>query len=186
MSGLQARIARSINCESRYGAFQVYLHRNLLWHAPDVKLKKIEYKSYVPSWSWMAYEGGIRFLDESEVPFGGVQWVTNLCFDLDPYRKHALIADVGTFLDCTMKFAGNRYVVFNRSKTERGWIRYDVEDGTNLLEEYCVVVGSTKGNDYYYILVARPTSVDGEYERVGIGKVQKNHLVRERANMRVV
>ena len=80
----------------------------------------------------------------------------------------------------------NCFAAMDLSAIKRGWIRYDVEDGKNLLEEHCVVVGSTKGNDHYCILVARPTSVDGEYERVGIGKVQKNCLVRERVDVRVV
>lgn len=62
ISGLEARIARAIGCESRYGIFQRYLHRNLLWQRSDgKKTKRIGYEtSIVPSWSWMAYDGGIR------------------------------------------------------------------------------------------------------------------------------
>jgi hypothetical protein len=186
MRGLQDRIARAINCMARYGTFQKFLHRHLLWQASDVKLKKIEFEfeSHVPSWSWMAYNGGIRFRDD-EIPYNGVRWVTNLRFDED--REHALVADVGKFhQDCKMRTDGDRYAVVDRSETKRGWIRYDVEDGKNLLEERCVVVGSTKNSEDYYILVARPTSVHGEYERVGIGQVSKNCLVRERVNVRVV
>ena len=47
-------------------------------------------------------------------------------------------------------------------------------------------MGSTKGNNHYDILVARPTNVDGEYERVRVGMVQKNCLVRARENVQVV
>jgi hypothetical protein len=132
----------------------------------------------------MAYDGGICFLGDKEIPFRRVQWITNLRFD--KHCKNALIADVGKFQDCTMEWDGSRYAVFDLSKTNRGWIRYDVEDGKDLLEEHCVVVGSTEDSEHYYILVARPTSVNGEYERVGIGQVQKNCLVRERVNVRVV
>jgi hypothetical protein len=85
-----------------------------------------------------------------------------------------------------MEWDGSRYAVFDLSKTNRGWICYDVEDDKNLLEEHCVVVGSTWDSEHYYMLVARPTGVDGEYKRVGMGKVQKNCLVRERVNVRVV
>jgi hypothetical protein len=184
MSGLQTRIAPAIGCESRYGTYQKYLHRNLLWHASDVKLKKIEYNSYVPSWSWMAYEGSIRFLHEEELPFGRVQWIKDLRFD--EHCEHALIADGGSFRDCRMESDGSRFAVIDLSETKRGWICYDVEDGKNLLEEHCVVVGSTENSEDYYILVARPTTMDGEYERVGIGQVSKNCLVRTQANVRVV
>jgi hypothetical protein len=186
MSGLQDRIAQAIPCEGRYGAFQAYLHRNLLWHASDDKLKKIEYESYVPSWSWMAYHGGIRFLGEEEIPYDDMQLLTSLRFDQDCDCRHVLVADVGKFRDCTTQSDGNRCVVFDFSWTKCGWIRYDVEDGKNLLEEHCVVVGSTLDGENYYVLVTRSTSVDGEYERVGIGLVSKNCVVRERANVRVV
>jgi hypothetical protein len=186
MSGLQDRIAQAIPCKGRYGTFQAYLHRNLLWHASDAKLKKIEYESYVPSWSWMAYDGGIRFLGEKGIPYGDMQLLTSLRFDQDYDCEHALVADVGKFQECTMQSDGNRCAVFDFSRKKRGWIRYDVEDGKNLLEEHCVVVASTLDSENYYILVTRPTSVDGEYERVGIGLVSKNCVVRERANARVV
>ncbi|EMD70139.1 hypothetical protein GGP41_000278 [Bipolaris sorokiniana] len=186
MSGLQDRIAQAIPCEGRYGVFEKYLHRNLLWHASDAKLEKIEYEGYVPSWSWMAYDGVICFLDEKEIPYGDIQLLTSLRFDQDCDCGHALVADVGKFQNCTMQSDGNRYAVFDLSKTKRGWIRYDVEDGKNLLEEHCVVVGSTLDTETYYILVTRPTSVEGEYERIGIGLVSKNCVVREQANVRVV
>jgi hypothetical protein len=103
----------------------------------------------------------------------------------DQYN-HALIADVGVFQNCKMKFEGSRHAVFDLSETNRGWICYDVEDGKNLLEEYCVVVGSTKDSKDYYILVVRPTGVKSEYERVGMGLVSKICLVRTRENVRVV
>lgn len=185
MSGLQARIAHTIGCEGRYGVFEKYLHRNLLWHASNVKLQKIKHViPHVPSWSCMAYDGGIRFLDDEEVPFRNVHWITNLRFD--EHCNYALIADVGRFQDCRMEIDGNRYAVFDLSRTDRGWVRYDVEDGKDLLEEHCVVVGSTQDSWHYYILVVRPTRVDGEYERVGIGKVQRNYLGRTRANVRLI
>jgi len=61
ISGLEARIARARGCQSRYGIFQPYLHRNLLWQRSDEeKAKRIRYETrIVPSWSWMAYNGGI-------------------------------------------------------------------------------------------------------------------------------
>lgn len=190
MKGLQARIADAIGCKGRYGAFEKYLHRNLLWHASDVNVQKIEHKSYVPSWSWMAYDGGVHFLGNTEIPFDGVQWIAGLRFD--EHCEHALIADVGKFQDYTMESDGICNVILDRYG-RRGWIRYDVNDGKNTVEEHCVVVVGSTGNsedsedsEDYYILLVRPTTVDGEYERTGIGKVPKNCLMRTRANVRVV
>jgi hypothetical protein len=71
-------------------------------------------------------------------------------------------------------------------ETARGWIRYDVEDGKNLFEERCAVVGSTEDSEDYYISVFRPTDVDSEYERIEMGQISKNCLVRMRTDVRVV
>jgi len=86
----------SIKAFIRFGTFDQYIHRNLLWHAADAKLKKIDYTTCMPSWSWMAYNGAVRFLDE-EIPVGDVLWAENLYFDKDHDREHVLIADVGKF-----------------------------------------------------------------------------------------
>jgi hypothetical protein len=136
----------------------------------------------------MAYDGVIRFHDEKELPVGRVHWITSLRFDKDRDCDHALIADVGVFQDCEMRLDGSRYAVFNLSepKTNRGWICYDVKDGKNLLEEHCIVVGSTVDSENYYVLLVRPTTEGREYERVGMGEVAKNCLVRIQANVRVV
>ena len=188
-SGLEARIERTLMCQSRYGIFERYLHRNLLWQASDNKMEPIEYPTRnVPSWSWMAYNGGIQFID---IPFGTVDWIKNLQFDKE--RKPALITDIGEFRDGIMEPDGNYYAVLDFDRMKRGWIQYDVEEGEDLCNERCVVVGKRSSKDgdrldvkEYYILVVRPTSVDGEYKRVGVGLIQSNYVVRRGFNMRVI
>lgn len=80
ISGLEARIARVLKCENRYGVFERFLHRNLLWKpSNEEKLVRISYGNQkVPSWSWMAYNGGIQFV---EVALVDVKWIDNLQFD---------------------------------------------------------------------------------------------------------
>jgi len=79
--------------------------------------------------------------------------------------------------------------------TKRGWIQYDVEEDEDLFKERCVVTGkkSIKDKDgdrldvkEYYILVVRPTSVDGEYKRVGVGLIQSNYVLGQRFDVRVM
>ncbi|KAH8593102.1 heterokaryon incompatibility protein-domain-containing protein [Bisporella sp. PMI_857] len=188
ISGLEARIARALGCKSRCGIFETYLHRNLLWQPSDIKMEKIVYKSrQVPSWSWMAYGGGIRFLDK-DIKFGTVDWIDNLRFH--DVCEHALIADVGKFRD-GMELDGN-YAVINSGGMERGRAQYDVEkdkdkERRGLCEERCVVVGRKTKNGVkdYYILVVRPTG-DGEYRRVGVGLIRSDCVVRERLRVRVI
>ena len=194
-SGLEARIARALKCRSRYGIFERYLHRNLLWQASDNKMERIEYPTRnVPSWSWMAYNGGVRFMD---IPFGTVDWINN--FWLNEERELVLIADIGEFRDCTMEPNGKYYAVLDFGGMERGWIQYDIEGGEDLCKDRCVVAGKKSNKDKdkiedgdilgvkeYYILVVRPASVDGKYERVGVGLIQSDYIVRQRLNVRVV
>ena len=143
ISGLEARIARAIGCESRYGIFQRYLHRNLLWQRSDgKKTKRIGYEtSIVPSWSWMAYDGGIQFID---IPFSDVDWIENLRFN--GKHKHALVTDVGVgvFRNCSLEPTDTSYAILDSRKVERverGWIQYDIKASGDLHDERCVVVG---------------------------------------------
>jgi len=150
------------------------------------------------------------------IPFGMVDWIDNLRFDKE--REVALIADVGKFLDCTMRVDGQHYAVMCSDGTKRGWIQYDIEEGGDLCKERCVVVGKVDEwenvdevsneddeddeddysddedeneddeglKDYYYMLVVRPTSVGGEFSRVGVGLIQSDYVVRQRRKVRVV
>jgi hypothetical protein len=186
MSGLEKRIANAFECQSTYGIFERYLHRNLLWHASESKVEDIAYddETHVPSWSWMAYHGAIRFED---IHFGEVDWIEGLRL----VGNTLLAEDVGIFWNCSMRPYGDRYIIVDVSKRKGvGGIRYDVEDGENLRKERCVVVGRRK--DYepeiYYILVVRSTGRDGEYRRVGVGEIQSDYLLRSsgRYHARVV
>ena len=190
ISGLEARIAHARGCECRYGIFELYLHRNLLWQRSDgEKTQRIGYKpGIVPSWSWMAYGGGIEFMD---IPFGNVYWIDKLRFDKE--CRLALTADLGAFLDCTVQPDGNQYAVLDFGGMKRGWIQYDVEESKdeeskNLHKIECVVAGKKSNKDVqeYYILVVRPTEVDGEYRRVGVGLIQSDYVGRQERDVRVM
>jgi hypothetical protein len=179
------RIAKAVECETRYGIFEKYRHRNLLWQASDDKMEPIAYDNnqQVPSWSWMAYSGGIRFM---EIEVGPVEWDNTLRLDKD--CKSALITHVGKFRDCTMKPDGDHYAVLNFLKRKRGWIRYDVGKAEELRHEYCVVVGKTteRDSELYYVLVVVPTSMNSEYTRVGIGMIRCGHVKRWKNDVRLV
>jgi hypothetical protein len=184
ISGLVARIAHAIGCQSRYGIFEEYLHRNLLWLRSDEKVKRIGYTTQiVPSWSWMAYNGSIKFI---EIPFNCVDWNVELRFNKK--GKDALVTNVGVFRNCSLEQRDTSYAILDSSKAEKGWIQYDIEASEDLQAEQCVVVGraSQWSGNKYYILVVRPTSVDGEYTRVGVGWIQSDYVVRQRLNARVV
>lgn len=88
IAGLETRLIDAFDTAGGFGLFERYLGRSLLWtRAPDVahltKILSEPPQSPVPSWSWMAYEGAISFLD---LPFGDIDWTANV--DLrSPYSQ---------------------------------------------------------------------------------------------------
>jgi hypothetical protein len=197
ISGLEDSIARARKCQTRYGVFQPYLHRNLLWQrSGEERMKRIGYETQVvPSWSWMAYNGGIQFM---HISIQKVEWMINLRFNkkhrygwFNKKGKSALVTDIGVFQNCGLEKRDTSYAILDSDKAERGWIRYDLEASEGLDAERCVVVGreayeNELGLRKYYILVVRPTSVDNKYTRVGVGWIQSDYVTRQRRNMRVV
>jgi hypothetical protein len=187
LSGLGTRISTALDCKEIYGVFGLYLHRNLLWRRSDLQkmMKPIEYKTpKVPSWSWMAYEGGIQFLD---IRFGGLDLFDNLRF---APGRNALITNVWEFCGCYLNEAASETTprqILDSCGTERGWIIYDVEDGTDLRLERSIVVGRTYQSDkcHYHILTVR-RQAGNEYERTGIGMVQEGYISRQQPNICVL
>jgi hypothetical protein len=156
-------------------------------------MTEIAYKDEdrVPSWSWMTYSGGIEFM---KIRFGDIDWNDDLKFDKE--RKHALVTNLGDFSECTIKPGRKRgreqsrkpHAVLTSSGRREGWIQYDVQDGEDISGEQCVVVGRVckKKGGKYYVLVVRPTDMDSEYRRVGVGLISSKCVLRREANVRVV
>jgi hypothetical protein len=186
--GLQSRIESTLGCEGRYRVLKKNLHRNLLWqrHGTE-KIERIAYNNLKAlSWSWMAYRGGIKFVD---VPFAisdEIRWQIELKFDEE--RNYALTGSLGKFWKCTIIRGETRHVILDYRETERGWLQFDAEDSTDLDLQKCVVVGRTgRGPQIkYFILVVRPTATNREYERVGVGLIQKSHVSKLEDGIRIV
>lgn len=75
VAGLQYRIADAFRSAVTCGVLWRWPERMLLWCAVQpCTLTKIQYPAKTaapPSWSWMAYDGHITFLD---IPFDSVDW----------------------------------------------------------------------------------------------------------------
>jgi hypothetical protein len=176
---------------SRYGIFPQFLHRNLLWRADECELKKIQYETPLPSWTWMAYSGGVKFIN---VEFGDMAWINSIRFDKN--REEAIIASLWAFREWTLVHCGLYHDVQDLNRETKGRIHFDLGGGHIIDELYCVVVGrnmpirasgvNDTASSEYYILVVRTTGVDGEYRRVGAGTIHHSHVVRQRTDARVV
>jgi hypothetical protein len=191
ISALENCIKNALSCQSRYGIFPDFLHRNLLWRADRNKLEKIEYDLPLPSWSWMAYSGGVIFIN---VLFGEMEWNESLRFD--EKSENAIIANLCAFRDCTSVHCGSQYEVRDLDGGKKEQIIYDAARGDILDEDECVVVGkrvhdigyedNSSQSDDWHILVVRSTGVDGEYRRVGAGTIHGSHVARQSIDVRVV
>lgn len=118
-----------------------------------------------------------------DIPMGEVDWIDYFWFDEERKRDYAIISNLWTFQNCTIGFYKAQYVVLDPNGVR---IQYDVEGGKDLRKEQCVVIGRKRKIDEYYVLVVRSTSVDSKYKRNGVGLIQSDYVIRQRANIRVV
>ncbi|KAK4223174.1 hypothetical protein QBC38DRAFT_539173 [Podospora fimiseda] len=194
INSLIIRIEQVLETSSHYGIFQLFLSSLLLWKRRQDSNPPIEYKKQVPSWSWMAYSGGIDFILEPTDQF------------LVPHRDDLCFADDGRALNIKVRNFGEGYRVEENGEnydimvgTEKvGSLWLDMGDQIQLQDCKCILVGTLndeKEDDeeedarrYYYILVIRgkyegPNQHKDEgkhgnkdrgkkYERIGVGKVQ--------------
>lgn len=147
------------------------LRRSLLWRRgyDTPSLTRINFPdghATVPSWSWMAYTGGINYLD---LDFGGLEWE-----DLqspwsrteDREGNNALTAKVrGYDRDAAKEFESS--------------LIFDAGEGLEPDKGMCVVLGVQKGlmsleDKRHYLLLIVPTTKSGRngsrvVERIGVG-----------------
>jgi hypothetical protein len=180
--GLEKRLIRTFQTVGGYGVFDCYLHRGLLWHRSSEYFKRIEtfHGNIIPSWSWMAYVGGIKYL---EVPLGGVLWSKEI---YSPW------SETGRDGDTDMKWP--QMVGMNSVKalaweferlTEYKKLIMDDIDCTFKRPLRVVIVGTDKQEviettrKHYVLIVANiHGEMDNLYERVGVGIVEEALIIR--------
>ncbi|ORY69005.1 heterokaryon incompatibility protein-domain-containing protein [Pseudomassariella vexata] len=185
ISGLLNRIGRALPCPIHYGIIEWYFHRTLLWkRSSGPKTKRIDYKAFMPSWSWMAYEGAIEFVPDK---FG------DLDLDLDlTLNEGAVTATIWEFTDNGMKIEKDRddvrYQLVDLQGMKKGWISFDETDLPKV--QYMVVVAKRRwvqmDNCLYFVLFVRPLENQDGYERLGMGMLQEDCGLRMKAKGRVL
>jgi len=174
ISGLVNRIESALNTKGRYGVFRCFLPHLLLWKRSDEeKTALIVYEGRkVPSWSWMAYYGGIDFMSNSSLKVPDYE---DLRFDTD---SKALIVKVRQFENCRMEPEEKECAIFADSERV-GSLWFDM--GANIQFKYCVVVGMRVDGEEdpqktYYILVILKKPLRKGYKRLGVGEVKAPYV----------
>jgi hypothetical protein len=173
------------DAKCRYGTFDTYMHRLLLWrrrYEPGstlVPAQDPEYRKEVPSWSWMVC---------SQIKFSSVKKLrvppkNELHFDTGPGQEESLHVQVRELEECKIKRDGNELIIVDKGDREVGCCWPDTSVDVTL--KHCVVVAMDHSQGKrdladaekdYYVLFLKPQSGEDSFERIGAGSI-KAHCV---------
>lgn len=172
--GLERRLLDTLQTEGGYGMFERYLHRFLLWQRSGSSLKRItKFRGDIPpSWSWMAYEGAIKYLS---APYGMVEWSKDI---QSPFTNtySSKVRDPAI----TLQLKAPIHDVLNPRGADF------ILDDTNMDAERqlkCIIVGTSKDAINidqavcYVLLVSKATDQSlSTYERVGAACLKTSQI----------
>jgi hypothetical protein len=193
IAGLEKRLCRAFGTEGSYGIFERYRGRCILWHrAKDVEqLERIKFTSArerVPSWSWMAYEGGITFLN---LPFKEVEWATGEMsspWSKKPWKFYSNHAQASAWTGGTtqqgtvvqLQVNTREFAAHVDYKNHKGYKLVWDADESPLDEIKCVNIARHKGSEspslLYYVLIVKKLDNSNAYQRVGAGWLPKEGI----------
>lgn len=201
IAGLERRLIDSLRVHGGCGVLDEappgLLRRSLLWVRGGADnttgLRRIDFAGFAhppPTWSWMAHEGGIEYLD---VPGGKVEWEVR-----DIVSPWTRIGTPGTWYSFDESESMGIQVIVrdfvpDSTLRTRGWeagLVFDVpsSSATLPLNVQCVILGklSSSGTDGMgtgrkccVLLVkslAKSSSRGSEYERVGAGWISSSFI----------
>lgn len=185
IDGLQRRLLRTMEVQGGFGVFdggvtRGLLRRSLLWcRGSDIaSLSRIEFpvdRIKVPSWSWMAYTGGIDYLD---LDFGNFDWEDIQSPWSDTTYSTTRIDTRPANIALTVTA---REYDLGAAKEDEGQLVFDDPKTIEQRKTICVVMGKEKGRlpqeqKKHGVLIIAPIvdmhhSGREVYERVGVGHV---------------
>ncbi|CAH0000178.1 unnamed protein product [Clonostachys byssicola] len=175
MLGMEKRIARVFKSQARYGIYEVFFARTMLWTASVTEgLTRIDPmgSKQVPSWSWMSYTGKITYID---IPFKKVTWLENLTNPFDTDQSLELWDE--HLFGVANNLVGEAWesiteVVFDCSSDQKDRHAWK-----------CVLLGEERATclvkeAVYYALIIRPVGAAdlSRYERVGAGRLYHSQI----------
>lgn len=182
IDGLMERLTESFKTQSLAGLFKTFWGRCLLWRRADgvAPLKKIPHGDHTrkvpPTWSWMAFEGAISFIE----PEGGqVDW--NDSDVILPFGHRTQTSWLRTSHQndsMAIRAKALDFEVAPGATESEAFIAYDGDEVVTSTSTKCVIIGSEKQQtsnataQKHYILIVKavPGADDTKsYERVGVG-----------------
>ena len=184
IDGLQQRLLRTMRVSGGFGVFDEgvtrgLLRRSLLWRRgiDTPSLSRIHFPpqsvvSTVPSWSWMAYTGGIDYLQPD---FGCYEW-EDLQSPWSPKTPTNVSSTDYNLANIALEAIAREYDLGAAVQGE-GELIFDTPNGSAKPDTLCVVLGKAKGSPspetqrHYILMIAAQRGRAGSrvYERVGTG-----------------
>ncbi|KAI1264021.1 hypothetical protein F5Y18DRAFT_428528 [Xylariaceae sp. FL1019] len=190
VNGIQNRLLEAFGTRGGYGVFDEdvqtgqlgLLRRALLWYRPkQTELTRIDFPDSmpVPSWSWMAYMGGIDFL---HLEFGQADWVK---FQ-SPWGGNATATTRFTDGTRNLSLWGRAQSISDLYAADT--LYFDDSTRTRRTNTRCMVLGIDKrggvtSERVHYVILVEPMvslqqlGVDGYYERVGAGFLAGKYII---------
>ncbi|KAM0206768.1 hypothetical protein ACHAQI_007993 [Fusarium lateritium] len=191
IAGLEKKLTSTFDTHGGYGVFEDFMERGLLWKRPSESsfLKPINFpkERNVPTWSWMAYDGLITYV---EVDFDKVNWTGEISSPFATqsaaYGKWHWEAD-GTNKPPILGLSRVRGFNLTQSKDKLfKTITFDVSDAYQPAQLRCVVLGKAKLDDimgpavlYCYVIIVKSSMDDtirGVFTRVGAGILKEDQI----------
>ncbi|KAF2018244.1 HET-domain-containing protein [Aaosphaeria arxii CBS 175.79] len=181
IKGLESRLVQALQTQGGYGVLNSYLHRSLLWQRSGDSLRRITaFRSgAIPSWSWMAYAGGIRYMD---IPFGDVSWADDVS---SPFPVDESLLTISHGLDSANKPLSISVRTWDVKEAQSGRIIFDEPDCALERPLRCVVIGTSKDLiPQHFVIVIALVSRNQKpvFERVGVGILLPGDIARSQGN----
>lgn len=191
IAGLERRLTSVFDTRGGYGMFESFLERSLLWKRADtsaLKLIKFPPERNVPTWSWMAYDGVISYV---EADFNKVDWTNEYSSPFDSGSgargKWHWEADLSN-RPPTLGLKNVRRLKTSMSTDELSkTISLDIPDGKDPTSFRCVVLGKARLDGEIgphglrcYVLLVKPSTdrhLRGVFTRVGSGVLYEDQII---------
>ncbi|KAF3800238.1 hypothetical protein GCG54_00003766 [Colletotrichum gloeosporioides] len=173
--GLETRLIRTFKTVGAHGVFDTFFHRCLLWQRANRSLNRIDLELlrgvHVPSWSWMAYDGEIRYMN---VPFNRYSWEADIISPFKGWSSQSTKETGEADAVCEIKAP-----VWEFGDSNDLQLELDTPDRT-LSNLKCVIVARSKDlqgkpQQSHYIIAVEFVANDGPYEvyeRAGVAEVR--------------
>lgn len=198
IAGLEKRLQKAFGTKGGYGIFDDgsgggLFHRSLLWQRGEDEVSMVpilfpvERNVNVPSWSWMAYKGGIGYTDP---PFQTAEWEKK---EIRPPWTRGGNEEAETthkHIDMSLTATVRDFTVAGRLPAEVRLV-YDTErTASDGQRPQCIIVarskdGKTDRDKRHYVLIVTPmqaTAARGEklYKRAGAGYMPGKYIALEK------